>query len=83
MSEWLGKPKVRPEELPEYWRRRPGAVRHFVDNQKPRLYLTLELEDYMKFEQAVQKRYGSTSVFKIAEAGVEAIKKWSEDILKE
>ena len=80
--EILVKPRLTVDDL-EYWKDHPGVVRHFLDNDKPRVYVALSHEIYDRFEAAVIKRYGSiayTNFFKAAEAALIA---WSETVLGE
>jgi hypothetical protein len=78
--EILVKPRLTLDDL-EYWRDHPGVVRHFLDNDKPRVYVILSHHHYDKFEKAVLKKYGSIAYTKIFKAAEEALISWSNSVL--
>ena len=78
--EILVKPKLTIDDL-EYWKEHPGVVRHFLDNDKPRVYVALSHENFEKFEKAVMKKYGSIAYTKIFKAAEEALILWSDTVL--
>ena len=78
--EILVKPKLTIDDL-EYWKDHPGVVRHFLDNDKPRVYAVLDHDIYEKFEEAVIKKYGSIAFTNFFKAAEEAIIIWTESVL--
>jgi len=78
--EILVKPRLTMDDL-EYWKEHPGVVRHFLDNDKPRVCVALSHDIYDKFEKAVIKKYGSIAYTKIFKAAEEALILWSETVL--
>lgn len=78
--EILVKPRLTMEDL-EIWKDHPGVVRHFLDNDKPRVYAVLSHETYEKFESAVIKKFGSIAYTNIFKAAEDAIVLWSETVL--
>ncbi len=80
MAEYLGKPRVRKEDLPTLWHEHSNVVKYFVDVDKPRVVVVLSHDQYEKFETAALKRFGSASFSKIQQAATEAIMRWTEQI---
>ena len=78
MSEWLGRPRLRKEDIekwqPSLVKHYPTLTRYFVDTQKLRLTLVLEHEDADKFIAAVKKKYGKMTPSNAQKALREAVK---------
>jgi hypothetical protein len=83
MAEYLGKPRVKKEDLPPLWHEHTNVVKYFTDIDKPRVIVVLSHNEFEEFEAAVLKRFGSTSFSKIQQAATEAIVRWTKLISKE
>lgn len=80
MSKYLGKPRVKKEDMPTFWHEHENIVKYFVDADKPRVVVILPHNQYEEFEAAVLKRFGSTSFSKIQQAATEAILRWTKEV---
>lgn len=80
MSKYLGKPKVKKEDIPTFFHEYENVVKYFVDADKPRVVVILSHDQFEEFETAVLKRFGSISFSKIQQAATEAILRWTKEV---
>ncbi|MHA1265972.1 MAG: hypothetical protein ACTSRS_12140 [Candidatus Helarchaeota archaeon] len=83
MSEWLGRPRIRKEDIqkyqPTFVENFPTLAKYFEDNQKIRITLVLDYEFGDKFIELVKNKYGKATPSTIHLAADEALKKWVEE----
>jgi len=83
MSEWLGKPKIREEDIEEYQpmlpKYFPALTKYFVDNLKFKIHINLEHDFAEKFKKVVEKLYGDVTPLNVRKAATAAFEKWVED----
>lgn len=83
MSEWLGRPKIRKEDIkkyqPTFVENFPTLAKYFVDNQKVRITLVLDYDFADKFLELVKKKYKKATPTTIHLAAEEALKKWVQE----
>ncbi|MHA1767994.1 MAG: hypothetical protein ACTSVK_17240 [Promethearchaeota archaeon] len=83
MSEWLGKPKIREEDIEEYQpmlpKYFPALTKYFVDNQKFRINLMLEYDFATEFKTVIKKIYGDVTPQSIRKASLEALENWVKE----
>lgn len=82
MSEYLGKPKIKKEDIPEDYHGLSTLIRHFEFADRPRVVIVFPYDLWDQFEKATIKKYGSISYEDVDRASLEAIKFWSEKVLK-
>jgi hypothetical protein len=82
MAEYLGKPRVKSEDLVTSLRNAPMFTRYFEQNHLARVYLIIPSDLLKRFQEAVTKRYGAFSAGKAKTAVEEAVRKWIEDVEK-
>ena len=79
MAEWLGKPKLKKEDLSAYFQKFPMYCRYFEDTLKPRIHVLIPTEYLEKFKKAVEKKYGNFSASNANRAIEEAALKWIDE----
>ncbi|MFX0198110.1 MAG: hypothetical protein ACFFCW_18480 [Candidatus Hodarchaeota archaeon] len=83
-SEWPGfGPFLKPEHIRqlEYFGGNEHLVQSMVENQKGRIIVTLEHEDYQKFLKAVRSKHGDMFAETVNRVAREAVMKWTEENL--
>lgn len=81
-SEWPGYgPLLKPEHITqlEYFGGNEFLVKSMVENQKGRVIVTFEQEDYQKFLKAVRTKFGNIFAENVNQAAREAILKWAAE----
>lgn len=83
MSEWLGKPRLRREDVgathPSLVKDFPTIADYFVEDQKPRVQITLEPEFHEQFKKKVEEKYGEYTADTARSAVAEAVRQWTGD----
>ena len=83
MSEWLGRPRIRKEDIEKYQptlvENFPTLTKYFEDNQKLRITLVLDYDFGDKFIELVKKKYGKATPATIHLAADEALKNWVKE----
>jgi len=83
MSEWLGRPRIREEDIKKYQptlvENFPTLTKYFVDNQKLRVTIVLDYDFGDEFVEVVKKKYGKVTPTTIHQAVDEALKKWVKE----
>ena len=86
MSEWLGKPRITKEDIiksqPSMEEFFPSLVKYYVENQKYRVVVPFERENYELFKKAVIEEYGKFTPNETKEAIEEAILLWVAEKLR-
>jgi hypothetical protein len=80
MAEFLGKPKVKLEEIAESFRIRPMTSQYYINEKKARLMLTMDYDLSDKFFAAVTKKFGRVNIFTVEKAAKEAVEKWIKEV---
>ena len=81
-SEWPGYgPFLKAEHITqlEYFGGNEFLVQSMVENQKGRIIVTFEHEDYQKILKAVQTKFGNINAENVNRIAHEAILKWAEE----
>ena len=81
-SEWPGfGPFLKAEHITEleYFGGNEFLVQSMVENQKGRVVVTFDQEDYQKFLKAVRAKFGNIFAENVNQAAREAIMKWVEE----
>jgi hypothetical protein len=76
MAEFLGKPKIKKEDISSYMRNQKIIVEYFLDEMKPKIHFTVEPEVFSSLEKALIKKYGKFSPSLVRKAAYEALKEW-------
>lgn len=80
MSEWLGKPKPRLEDVqathPTLVKDFRTIAEFFPEDQKFRVTVTLEHEELDRFKERVEKEFGEFTADSARAAVVEAVRRW-------
>ena len=76
MSEWLGKPKLKREDLPTYFRNLPSYGKYYEESQMARICIVIPSDVLDEFQRAVTQRYGRFSAGNAKRAVEEAIRVW-------
>lgn len=80
MSEWLGKPKPRLEDIqathPSLVKDFRSIAEFFPEDQKFRVTLTLDHDEMEKFREAVEKKFGGFTADTAREAVRQAVRNW-------
>ena len=83
MSEWLGRPRIKKEDIekyqPTFVENFPTLTKYFEDNQKLRITLVLDYDFGDQFVEVVKKKYGKLTPTTIHLAADEALKKWVKE----
>ena len=83
MSEWLGRPKIKKEDIkkyqPTFVENFPTLAKYFEDNQKLRVTLILDYDFADEFMAVVKKKYDKVTPTTIHLAADEALKKWVQE----
>lgn len=82
MAEYAGMPKVKKEDLPKFYHDQSTYVRHFENIDRVRVVIVFPYDLWDQFEEAVKKKYGSISYVDVDAAALDAVKLWSEKVLK-
>ena len=81
-SEWPGfGPNLKAEHITEleYFGGNEFLVKSMVENQKGRVVVTFDQEDYQKFLKAVRAKFGNIFAENVNQTAREAILKWVEE----
>ena len=78
MAEFLGKPRIKKEDISEYMRNQETIVEYFLNEMKPRMHFIMEHETFEKLEKVIVKKFGFFSAENVRKAGQEALKEWIE-----
>ena len=78
MAEFLGKPRIKKEDISEYMQAQKTIVEYFLNEMKPRMHFVMEYETFEKLEKAITKKFGFFSAENVQKAGKEALKEWIE-----
>ena len=83
MSEWLGRPRIKKEDIkkyqPTFVANFPTLAKYFEDNQKLRITLVLDYDFADQFLELVKKKYKKATPTTIHLAAEEALKKWVQE----
>jgi len=83
MSEWLGKSKLKREDLPAAFKKLPSYTKYYEESQMARVCLTIPPEILDDFQNSVTKRFGKFSPGNAKKAAEEALKMWIEGASKQ
>jgi hypothetical protein len=78
VSEWLGKPRIKKNDMAKIFQEFPQATRWFVNERKARILTILEPEESERFFAAMKKKYGKINPFVVEKAAKEALLAWVE-----
>ncbi|MFQ5978482.1 MAG: hypothetical protein ACE5OZ_10180 [Candidatus Heimdallarchaeota archaeon] len=78
MSEWLGKPRIKKEEMTKIFQDFPHATRWFVNERKARILTILEADEAQRFFATVKLKFKTINPFVIEEVAKQAILSWIE-----
>ncbi|MHA2270214.1 MAG: hypothetical protein ACXACI_00015 [Candidatus Hodarchaeales archaeon] len=78
MSEWLGKPRIKKEDMTKIFQEFPHATEWFVNERKTRLVTILDPDEGQRFFAALKKKYQKVNPFIIEEVARKAILAWIE-----
>jgi len=76
MSEWLGKPKLKREDLPTAFKKLPSYSKYYAESQMARVCIIIPHQILDEFQKAVTKRYGRCSAGNTRRAAEEALRMW-------
>lgn len=80
MSEWLGKPKPRLEDVkathPSLVKDFPSIAAFFPEDQKFRVTVTLDHDELEVFREKVKKAFGEFTAETARQAAAEAVRAW-------
>ncbi|NVM53379.1 MAG: hypothetical protein HWN66_06710 [Candidatus Helarchaeota archaeon] len=79
MAEWLGKPRVKKEDITQYFQKFPKYCQYFEDSPKVRVHIIIPTEYVEKFRKAVIKKYGNFSAGNSNKALQEVALKWIDE----
>jgi len=80
MSEWLGKPKLKREDLPTAFKKLPSYSKYYEESQMARVCLVIPHEILEDFQKAITKRYGRFSAGNAKRAAEEALRTWIKSV---